>query len=290
MKKFLSAFLSVTMTLGIASAFPVTAATELMHATFESGLDGWTGRGSGTSVELSSSTSASGSSCAAVTNRGESWHGIEYTLDSSTFPAGKVVSISAQVMQGSSPQPVQFKMTVAYSGSGGGMGMGGSTTYDTFATATPIAGGWGTLSKNGYTIGEGSAVLYIETEESKSDFYVDDIIIVEGSDGIGTVIDNPPSDKYQKGDVNHSGKVDADDASALRDFLINKSATVYKDTADMDGDNSLNAIDLALLKALILNPPATTTTTTTTTETTTTTSTPTRSSATSSFSPRKYPQ
>ena len=271
MKKILSALLSLSIMAGIASAFPVTAATELMNATFESGLGGWTGRGSGVQVALSSSASVSGSQSASVTNRSESWNGIEYALDSSTFPAGKTISVSAQVMQGSSPTPVQFKMTVAYSNGGGGMGMGGGTTYDTFATATPIAGGWGTLSKDGYTIGEGTAVLYIETEDSKCDFYVDDIIIVEGSGGTGSV-DNPPSGNYQKGDVNHSGAVDSDDAYALRDYLICKNATVYKDTADLDGSGSLNAIDLSKLKSLIMNPPVTTTTTTTTTETTVTTS------------------
>lgn len=272
MKKILSALLSISMSLGAIAAFPVNAATELMHATFESGLDGWTARGSGCQVAVESGMAASGSQCAAVTNRGDSWNGIAYKLDSATFPAGKTISVSAQVKQTSTPQPVEFKMTIEYTSGGGGMGMGGGSTYDTFATVSPMSGGWGTLSKDGYVIGEGASVLYIETEESKCDFYVDEIIIVEGSGGTGTVIDDPPSGKYQKGDADHSGKVNADDAYALRDFLICKSAAVYKDTADMDGDGSLNAIDLALLKALILNPPETTTTTTTTTETVTTTS------------------
>ena len=268
MKKTLSAFLSLSLTAGILSAFPVNAAASvLLRTSFENGLDGWIGRGGGTQVAVTSEAAVSGSQSAAVTNRGDSWNGIAYNLDSSLFPAGKTISVSAKVMQGSSPQPVEFKMTVAYSSGG----MGGAT-YDTFATVTPMAGGWGTLSKNGYTIGDGSAVLYIETESSKCDFYVDDIIIVEGSEGTGDDID-PPSGNYHKGDVNHSGAVDSDDVYALRDFLICKNATVYKDTADLDASGSLNAIDLSKLKALIMNPPETTTTTTSTTrETTTTTS------------------
>ena len=58
------------------------------------------------------------------------------------------------------------------------------------------------------------------------------------------------------GDADHSGTVDAADASALCDWLLCKGGTVYADTSDTDGNGHLNAKDLALLKRQLLMPPA----------------------------------
>ena len=265
MKKQIAALLALSLTAAVGGVFPVSAAAgELLHTDFENGLDGWTGRGNA-KVECTTVTAASGLQSASVTSRTESWNGIAYTLDSAMFPAGTKVSISAKVMQNTELNPVQFKFTMQYaSGSGMFPGMGGENTYDTFATADGAAGLWSTIAKESYTIGEGSnPVLYIETDSSKCDFYVDDIIITTGS--LSDIPDPPSPSDTKRGDADGNGKIEAADAGALMQYLLGKTDEIDQKGADFDENGTINAKDLSMLKQYILNPPAVTTTVTTTT-------------------------
>ena len=211
----------------------------VLNTDFENGLSGWTGRGSA-SVAVTQAEHAGGSNSAAVTNRDAAWNGISHTVNSTLCPAGTVVSAEAKVMQ-KSGETVHFKMTMQY-------GSGNDVVYDTFAEADVPSGEWVTISWPAYKVKEGSSpVLYIETDTSKCDFYLDDVA-VNKTDA------NPqdPSVTYKKGDVDHSGKIENADVFALRDFLLGKEAEVYLDTADLDGSGSLTAKDLTLLKRMLL--------------------------------------
>ncbi|MBR6107644.1 MAG: carbohydrate binding domain-containing protein [Oscillospiraceae bacterium] len=265
MKKALSALLAVCMAATLSTAFPANAATRpIVSADFESGLDGWSARGSGgVKVELTSDVSASGSKSAAVTGRTDSWNGISYALTDSAFQPGSEFLIKASIMQRDELAPVKFKATVQYDGSG----MGGAT-YDTFATVDVAAGMWTTLAET-YTIKEGSnPVLYFETDTSSCDFFIDNILITAPGGEV------PPPDPVLPGDVDGSGTVDSSDVYALRDYLIGKNVREINVTnADMDQNSTLNASDLTLLKRRVLNPGKYTTTTTTATTVTTTTTT-----------------
>ncbi|MCQ2416729.1 MAG: carbohydrate binding domain-containing protein [Oscillospiraceae bacterium] len=260
MKKALSAILAINIVASACISLSSLAADALIHSTFESSLEGWSGRG-GAKVELSTVSAAGGVSSALVSGRTDTWNGIEYTLDSTQFPAGTTVQIRSQVMQNASVKPVHFKLTMQYS-QGNSM-FGGNETYDTFAEGDCAAGMWMSLSADSYTIKEGNAVLYIETDgtgsEATCDFFVDEIIVTTGSADIS----DPPQSSLT-GDADGSGTVDKKDAAALMHYLLTKTDSVSFPAADMDKNGSLDARDLSLLKQYIANPPVVTTTVTTT--------------------------
>ncbi len=275
MKKTISALLSALIAAGACTALPMTASgADLLNSTFESGLDGWSARGTGTKVELTATQAASGSQSAAVTNRSDSWNGIAYTLSSSVCTPGETYSFSAMVTQQASPAAVHFKLSLEYTTGDGGMGgfggFGGQATYATIAEKDCASGMWTQLSNASYTIPADAVnpVLYIETEDSKIDFFVDNIIIsTEGS----VPNDDPPQNPSKIGDVTGDQSVDKKDAEKLLDYLLGKTSEIDGKAADLDNNKKLNAADLSILKDLIMNPPVVTTTTTTQTQPTQTT-------------------
>ena len=244
MKKHLAVLFAMCLA---ASSVPFSAsAAELIHSDFEGSLDSWNGRGSA-SVSLSSAAAQSGSQSAAVTGRTNSWNGISHDLGSS-FSAGKTYSFSAMVMHQSS-STTHFKLSLQYNS-----GMG--TSYDSIAEADVSSGKWTKLENTSFTIpsGASSMSVYIETDSSTCDFYADDIVITDGSGNSSSDSDSSQSNGI-KGDVNLSGKTDAQDAAALQSYLLGKSTNANFKNADMDGNGKINAIDLSLLKNYILNPP-----------------------------------
>ena len=214
---------------------------EILHSDFENGLSGWKARGTAT-VTASTADAAEGSGSAAVTDRGAAWAGAAYSLNSRRVPAGTHISVQARVKQ-KSGAPVHFKLTMQYDGSDGAV-------YDTFAEADAASGEWVKLSAGNYTVKEGSnPLLYIETEGDTCDFWLDEVIVTKTD---GTEPEIP--DSFKKGDVNHSGKVDAADVTALRDYLLTKESEADLNTADLNSDGKLNVKDLTLLKRMLLEP------------------------------------
>ncbi len=254
MKKQISAILSLAITAGSLSLFPAAAADALLHADFESGLDGWGARGTASVAQITG-TAASGTGAASVTERAESWCGIGLSLDPSIFKPGSAYSFSASVSQKASPMAVHFKLSLQYStDSGGGFPFGGSETYDCIAECDAASGMWTKLSNPSYTIPADAKnpVLYIETADSKADFFVDEIVIAEEGGSVST---------FSIGDADHSGSTDRKDVSALLNYLLTKSSDgIYADTADLDSSYSLTASDLTLLKRQLSAPKPLTTT------------------------------
>lgn len=263
MKKTLSALLSVCIAASACTVFPMSASgAELLNATFESGLDGWTARGNA-SVEVTSATAASGSKAAAVSNRSDSWNGIQYSLDS-ICTAGESYSFSAMVTQQATPAAVHFKLSLQYSTGGGGMFGGGQNTYASIAEKDSVSGTWIQLANDSYQIPADATnlVLYVETEDSKVDFFVDDIFVgSSGSTPSGPSQPEQPANG-KRGDVNGDSSVNKKDVEQLRDYLLGKTSDINGKTADLDGNKTLNAADLSALKGLVMNPPAETTVTT----------------------------
>lgn len=210
-------------------ATPARTGSELLYSDFESGLSGWTARGSA-SVAVSKTEAAGGKQSAAVTDRSDAWNGIAYDI-SSICPAGTVIDVSASVKQ-TSGSAVKFKMTVQY-------GSGNGAEYDTFVEESVASGKWGTLSGEQYTVKSGSSpVLYIETDTDKCDFYVDDIIVKKTPGAAQPAV-------YKLGDVDGDGAINAADLShakkGMKDQFANKS---MKKMADVNCDGNVDQTDI----------------------------------------------
>ncbi len=277
MTKTLSAMLSAAIAASAITLLPSFAATApLLTGDFDSGLEGWTARGTAT-ITQTQETAASGSGSAAVTNRAESWCGIAHQLDASLFAPGSTFTFSAAVMQKTTPMAVHFKLSLQYSTGGFG-----SEVYDTIAEGDAASGMWLTLQNAAYTIPQNAQnmVLYLETENSVTDFFADNILAAAAS--------NMPEPTL-RGDVDHNGKVENKDAQLLRDHLLgDPKAQIFAEDADLDGNNLINASDLTLLKQQLLRPAQETTVTTTLSTATITQTTPTTHIEGPHMEPTKY--
>ena len=209
------------------------------HAPFESGRDSWTVRGDD-SVKQSSATAYAGSKSLYISGRTDSWNGAGYTLSTSTFLPGSAYSFSAMVMQDEIASE-NFKLSLQYS-------LNGEDHYDTIAEATGAKGKWVQLANTNYTIPAGASnlLLYVETADSLTSFYLDEAI----GAAKGTVIE--AVETFDKGDVNHDNNIGVLDIVTLQRFLLAENTKIYTDTSDMDSNSKINGFDLGLLKKLVL--------------------------------------
>lgn len=134
---------------------------------FESSEGEWRGRGSA-SIELSKDEHNGGSGSLFVSGRTDNWNGVEMDLDPSIYKPGKDYGFSVAAMQ-KSGEDVGFKLTLQYN-------LDGSAHYDEVNSCTAKSGEWVTLSNDAFTIPEGaeSVILYVESPDSLTDFYIDD--------------------------------------------------------------------------------------------------------------------
>lgn len=133
---------------------------------FESGTEGWISRG-GALVSVDSDNAAAGSQSLFVSGRTDNWNGAAIMLSGDTFKAGESYHFKAQVMQNSGEE-VTMKMTLQYDLEG--------ENYDEVALETAPSGEWITLENLAYMIPEGAEnlLLYVESPDSLTDFYVDE--------------------------------------------------------------------------------------------------------------------
>lgn len=208
------------------------------HSDFEDDTDSWAARGDA-SVKTDSSKTYDGNNSLYVTSRTNSWNGAARSLNSSVFVPGNSYSFSVMAMQNQTASE-DFKLTLQYT-------KDGEENYDTIATATGAKGEWVQLANTSYTIPSGatSLLIYVETDDSTTNFYMDEAI--GAKDGIVIGSDK----KYKIGDVNYDGKIDSADILELQNFILDIKASVDLETSDMNGDGIIDSFDLALLRKAV---------------------------------------
>ena len=234
MKKSISAIVAAILSLSTFAVFPSDAAESdyLLHSTFEDGTEQWSGRGAA-SVKTVSGISRSGEYSLMASGRTSNWNGATVSLGSG-FNAGQDYAFSAYVMTEES-SPVTFYLTLQYSD-------GGSAKYPKIAEVSSEKGKWVHLENNSFTIPDGATdiQLYVETEESNCDFYIDEIVGAKS----GTEIGEPSAPvKMNKGDINYDGVIDSFDIVLARKGLIKSiedKRTLKAADADSNGVYELN--------------------------------------------------
>ena len=208
------------------------------HSDFEDDTDSWAARGDA-SIKTDSSKTYDGNNSLYVTGRTNSWNGAARSLNNSVFVPGNSYSFSVMAMQNQTASE-DFKLTLQYT-------KDGEENYDTIATATGAKGEWVQLANTSYTIPSGATnlLIYVETDDSTTNFYMDEAIGAE--DGIVIGSDR----KYKIGDVNHDGKIDSADILELQNYILGMKASVDLETSDMNGDGIIDSFDLALLRKAV---------------------------------------
>ncbi|MDE6788551.1 MAG: carbohydrate binding domain-containing protein [Ruminococcus sp.] len=224
---------------------------------FEDGEQDWTARG-GNKVSQSNAEHYTewGSNSLLVSDRTSAWNGAAYLLNSHAFEAGKEYSFSAHVKQ-KSGKNVKFMMKLEYTNAAG------ETDYSEIASVTAPDDKWAQLINTNYKIPEGASnvKIYIETEESLTDFYVDEVIGAVGGTGIAgegqpalSQTTNPvvtPTDKVIAGDINSDKEVDVFDMIEMRKLLASNFADAPA-SADTNGDGEFSIADAVALQQYLV--------------------------------------
>ncbi len=244
MKKLLSlaaAAMTVTAALTGPSATSLAetdAPNYLLSCSFESGEDGWTGRG-GASVETTSKSAFAGSKALYCSNRSDSWNGAAISLES-TVSAGSTYSFSTNVKyESGKKETALYHFTMQYSD-------GSDTKYVKIASATIIKGEWAQLTNPCFTVPAGASdiSIYVETATGTTDFYVDDVKIADE----GTAIEGAKGGKYIPGDILPDGVVDTFDLICARKLLVASDQPAPQSiNADVDKSTEFAVNDLVLL-------------------------------------------
>ncbi len=141
---------------------------------FDGSLDGWRRRGDA-QAENNSGTVYAGSSSVSVTNRQQTWQGIELPLtDFEKYKPGTTHNFSIYVNPN---ETTTMKMTLTYTPKGSG-----SAVYPTVVEMSNVpAGQWTQLANTAYKIPddvdtEKDVLLYIEAPSSNTSFLVDEFV------------------------------------------------------------------------------------------------------------------
>ena len=216
----------------------------LIGSSFESGEDGWSGRGAA-SVAVSRSAAHEGSASLKVTSRTASWNGATIPLDYS-FSAGSTYGFEAYVRYDTGTDTDSFKLSLQYND-------GTTTQYMDIAKGDVKKGEWTKLSNDKFTIPAGASDMsfYVETEKSTIDFFVDDVKVT-GVKGAAPSIPSTPSvtttGKPQRGDLNKDGVVDSLDLIPMRRLAL--QSEFDKDSLKLGDLNNNDKIDSEDIKTL----------------------------------------
>lgn len=215
---------------------------------FENGDDNWTNRG-GNTVAVSDAEHYTewGSHSLYVTDRTSAWMGASLALNSRIFKAGTSHSFSAHVKQ-KSGENVKFMMKIEYTDASG------ETAYDEVANVVAPSDTWAQLVNTSYTIpADASNIkIYVETEESLTNFYLDEAI--GAKDGTGIAGEGAPVVKtFARGDINSDGVINAADVSLARIGLTGKFAdSDASRAADVDQSGKFELNDMVLIQQFVL--------------------------------------
>ena len=220
------------------SVFPLlpkqtASAATLLAAEFETTNDSFSGRG-GAQAAWTSDLANTGTCSLFVSDRTAAWQGAQRDAKG-LMSAGSTYNVSAAVYQASG-EAVEMSLSMQYTDSAG------KTAYDHIDIKTVADSEWTVLSNETYELPQGSDfVLYVETTESLTNFYVDTVVVT-----------GKPAN-VKKGDANGDLMVNVADAVTLSKFLSCDSEEI-EDGADYDENGVVNALDLTLLKQKLLAP------------------------------------
>ncbi len=211
------------------------------HYTFENGTENFAGRSGAETLTSSGSEAFAGSKSLSVTDRESAWNGASTTLNTRIFKAGEKYSFSGNVKYTSGPATDKFHFTMQYKDADN------ETQYLKIATETVPKGQWVQLSNISFEIpaGASSPVIYFETDDSTTSFYVDEVIGAPE----GKVI--PGAGKGKQlilGDVDCDENITGKDLSALKQVIAGKwSDAIGELAADVDQSGEVDATDAKLL-------------------------------------------
>ena len=213
---------------------------------FDSGTDGWQGRGAA-GITAGSSEHYEGSGALYITGREKAWNGAEKLLNTGICRCGEAYSFSVNVKYAGEEAQMPMFLKLQYKDAND------ETHYDTIAECTAVSGAWAQLCCTNYTLPDGASnmKIYAETESGTGDFYLDEAACAVA----GTVIDGAGQPDFTvRGDVNADRKCTDEDVILLQKWLLSMPDTVLTDwhAADMDGNGTLNAADLSLMKSALL--------------------------------------
>lgn len=218
------------------------------HHMFEDSTEGWTGRG-GNSVAQSSDEHYTeyGNKSLFVSDRTSAWMGATYTISPRAFKAGETYSFSVHVKQ-KSGENVKFMMKIEYTDGSG------ETAYDEVASGIAPNDTWTQLVNTEYTIpADATGVkIYVETEESLCDFYMDEAIGAVGGTGIAGE-GQPSIRELLRGDTDFDGRLTAFDMVNERKAVLGQiTDSLTLKAADVDQSGKVEVNDLVLLQEFLL--------------------------------------
>ncbi|MBQ4465786.1 MAG: endo-1,4-beta-xylanase [Oscillospiraceae bacterium] len=217
---------------------------------FEGGTDGWESRG-GTTLTSSSDEHYVGSSSMYVSGRTSAWNGANYSLSSRTFEPGKSYAFSTHVKYTSGPETDEFCFSIQYEDASG------EVVYDKIDTATVPKGKWVQLQNSSFKIPEGAknVIIYVETADSTTSFYVDEVI--GAVDGTGFAGEGKPTNlgptKRVKGDLDGDGVMDVFDlALAKRGLVSGFVNSIAEKNADIDENGKAEVSDIVQMAKFLV--------------------------------------
>ena len=235
-RKVLAAAAVCAMLMQTAALMPASAADDYIFSDgFESGAGDWESRG-GATVKTTSDEPYAGSGALSVTGRSDSWHGAQKSL-TGICTAGETYSFSVCARYESGPQSVTFMLSLVYKNSAG------ETTYDHIADAETMSGFYVQLSNPSYTLPAGATdpVLYVETKSGSTSFTIDEAICAPKD----TQIDGPKPVKFNLGDVNYDGIINAADFTLAKRYAGKDfpNKTMLR-AADVDQSGGVDSADI----------------------------------------------
>lgn len=186
-----------------------------------------------------------GDNSLAVTGRTDSWNGTAKMLSGLTFKPGNAYSFSAFLMYQNGQATEDFQLTLQYD-------VAGVTNYAAVGTLTANKNEWAKIENTEYLIPEGAEnmVLYLEAP-SLIDFYVDEAIgAVPGTVNNGK---EPATTTYKKGDLNNDDAINSIDVALLKRGIITSFTTPEAEkAADFNGDGKVSILDvMEMIKHII---------------------------------------
>ena len=212
------------------------------HDMFENSENSWTGRGSA-KVVSSGEAFYQGGSALFCSERKSAWNGAAKVLNNAFVP-GQSYSFSVNVMYPEGDETDTFHLTLQYDGADG------QAHYDKVATGAAGRGEWVQLANTDFTIPEGAKnlVLYVETDNSTNNFYLDDAVGAVA----GTEISGAGKSSVRaviQGDVNGDGVINIYDwILAKRGMLYGFSNSSDEKSADIDGNGKAEVSDLLYIQ------------------------------------------